>query len=362
MHLAVLAWGDRPYAPGVKVTVDLAEALVGLGTRVSVVLVESNAATLEEVRGRVGKDRVRTCDDLLRLPHLVKELGADLVYAKDHIASLEALGEVKRQTGAKTLAFTSGFHGLEALRPRPLTSNSPRQGGPGMRRFLPFARLTKRYRELLEDLTGVVAISYYSEMLLELLYGVRPVGVVYPVVDPRVFSPPPHGAERKGVLAFLGPAGNRDPREYLPTLEGLPADAGPIHLFGAPDATGLAFDTLGKERATRHVDLRTEELARLYAGVRWTYATTEWEGFGYVGPESLLCGTPVLAEVAQPWMEVAEESAVVRVSRSKKERIALLAHPARDAEAALARTQDRLRAVLSPSAVGRRFLEVTQGL
>lgn len=362
MHLAVLAWGNKPYAPGVKVTVDLAEALRNLGVQVTAILVESSEPTAEEVRRRLGQGQVRVGQSLRELPQIVQEVGADVVYAKDHITSLEALSAIKRATGVKTLAFTSGFHSLEALRPRPLTSNAPSEGGPGIRRFLPFTRLTRRYRELLEELNGVVAISYYSEMLLELLYGVRPVGVAYPVVSPQVYSAPPRSSPRRGVVAFLGPAGNRDPQEYLPTLKALPDSAGPIHLFGAADATEAVERALGRDRVQRHVDLSEKDLVKVYGSVRWTYVTPEWEGFGYVGPESLLCGTPVLAEVAQPWMEVAEESSAVRIGRTLKARVSALSDSPPAQQSDLERTRSRLLSQLAPDVVGKKFQGILESL
>jgi hypothetical protein len=354
-HLTVLAWGQKIYAPGVKVTLDLASALAPLGTKVSAILVEPSPETEQEARRRLGGAPVRACRDLGELPQLVKSLGSDVVYSKDHIDSLEALIAVKRASGARTLAFTSGFHALDSLRPPPPSDRAPRRSSARLGRILPFPRATRHYRELLGELDGVVAISFYCEMLLELLYGVRPRGVVYPVVDPASYSPPSGNPSRKGILVYVGPADNRDAAEFVPCLRALPAAAGPIHLFGNSDGTEAVARALGSGRSTRHVDLAPADLVALYRSVRWTYITSEWEGFGYVGPESLLCGAPVVTEVAQPWMEIPGESEAVRIASGELERTELLSSPPLGVAASLSDAQVRLRAALSPAAVGRRF-------
>lgn len=362
MHLTVLSWGHKIYAPGVKVTLDLASALVPLGTKVSAVLVDSSPETEAEARRRLGEANVRACQNLSELPGIVRALGSDAVYSKDHIDSLDALAAVKKATRAKTLAFTSGFHALDALRPPPTAETPSKRGSPRLQRLRGFSGATRRYRELLADLDGVVAISYYCEMLEELLYGVRPKGIVYPVVDPAFYSPPASGAVRRGILVYVGPAANRDAEEFTPALRDLPTTAGPIHLFGNADGTQAALDALGADLAVRHVDLSPEELVKLYRGVRWTYITSEWEGFGYVGPESLLCGTPVVAEVAQPWMEVWGESAAVRIARSGDARRALLSAAPSDADLDLGRARERLAGILGPEPVARRFDKVLRSL
>lgn len=49
--------------------------------------------------------------------------------------------------------------------------------------------------------------------------------------------------------------------------------------------------------------LSVNELVNLYAESRVTYVPTEYELFGHVGAESLLCGTPVILDAYHPFLE-----------------------------------------------------------
>ncbi len=343
MRVAFILWGNRVFSPGMRASLDLAAALGALGSKASAVLVQSSEEVAREARRRLGDAEVRSCGDLSEVPEAVRALGPDVVYSKDHVDSLQVLSEIRSENRAKAVTFTSGFYHLEML-----------QGRSGLSRYLAYPWITRRYQRLLRSMDGVVAISYYCEMLLELLYGIRPLGVVYPSIDSTLYRPPAPPGERSGVLVFVGPEGNRPLSSFLPVLEGLPAAAGPVHLFGDVDATQHLYQRLGKARSRRHVDLTEAELVKLYGRVRATYITSEWEGFGLVGPESLLCGTPVVAEVAQPWMEITGESDAVRIGRSMKELVGFLTGAPRESPS-LPLLRQHLSEALSPQVCAVRF-------
>ena len=74
----------------------------------------------------------------------------------------------------------------------------------------------------------------------------------------------------------------------------------PVKLFVSNPDTTPYFSQYGIKLYSR---LTTNELINLYMESRVTYVPTEYELFGYVGAESLLCGTPVILDVYHPFLE-----------------------------------------------------------
>jgi len=77
-----------------------------------------------------------------------------------------------------------------------------------------------------------------------------------------------------------------------------------VHLFGNKAVPKRMESLLRHSIMHFQNDLEDRQLAEIYSQSILTLSPQEWETFGYVPMESMLCGTPVLAFASQPSSEL----------------------------------------------------------
>ena len=75
----------------------------------------------------------------------------------------------------------------------------------------------------------------------------------------------------------------------------------PVRLFASEDNSLKLFRDMGIEIYNK---LSVEELVKIISSSSVTYVPTAYELFGYVGAESILCGTPVILDTYHPFLEL----------------------------------------------------------
>ncbi|MCI4354686.1 MAG: glycosyltransferase, partial [Thermoplasmata archaeon] len=143
----------------------------------------------------------------------------------------------------------------------------------GMARYmLQNAGRARRYRLLLAN-------SGFTRDLMAFLYATPFAGVLYPPVDPEVFSPAATPGDRPYVVAVA----RNSNEQGLDTLRAI-AERLPLCVIGGAEVPG----------ATNVGRIADAELRQLFSGARFTVFPIVSELFGYAVAESLSCGTPVL--------------------------------------------------------------------
>jgi hypothetical protein len=326
-HIAFLVSGDAYYKSSIRPSAEIARGCRSLGGKVSVIgagIVDRSRSELSaifdddfvEAEGESRSTVGRFVSDFL------KSRGVTHLFVDDANHWAPILAKVRRETHVKLLIYGLVYRGLRLLRfppaspiATPLQSLLYSSGS-----LLPFGVLTQSYRRRILESDAFIAISRYTEMLVWTLYGIRSSQVIYPPVSDALRSGPAEASvDRAGILVFVGNSNDRDPKEYVDTLRCLKEMGLALFLIGDSDVSARIQDMVGASSAVKLDRLPDQELGKVFRSVRCTYITTLWEGFGYVGPESLLNGTPVVTEISQPWMELLDSDRMVRVARSKPE-------------------------------------------
>jgi glycosyltransferase involved in cell wall biosynthesis len=211
--------------------------------------------------------------------------------------------------------------------------------------------MTRSYREEIRRAGAVIGNSWYSRTILWTFYDLASDLVAYPPVTPDFLGRDREVYQRQAgrCVLYVGNPGELRPEQLARVAErcstiGLSS----CDAFGDPLSI-RQFSRFFKGECTEHGIISDEEMAALYSRATITIAPQRWETFGYVGPESILCGTPVLMDTYQPWLEITgpgrfarylgEEPSSLRNDHSGDEE---------NAAAELALARQRLSEALSP--------------
>lgn len=332
MRLGFLLSGSRPYSEGVRPLLDLAAGCRSEGHQIIPIAVDCSPSALNSIEVRFPGVESMVYPTLESFISSEKPPKLDVLLSTDYLPRLRALATMRKQTGVKTAAFTSTFFGLSVLRSpdQTQTRSVVDRIGTSVGRNIPFRWVSRSYRDFLARLDYVCAFSGYAAMITRDFFGSKVDEVVYPPVNSDLFREVTYpGGRRSGVLVFVGGRHDRSPSSYMEILSSLVQNGTPIHIFGDPLACSHIEQALHAPSLSVHLDVSTENLSELYNSVKSTFVTPLWEAFGYVGPESLLCGAPVVACTWQPWMEVTGETGPVRLIPEERLRAdtGLLASP-----------------------------------
>lgn len=322
LRVAFLASGEHHYSPGVKPFLGFSRAAQDSGTPSMLFGWNCGPDAKSSILQHLEPGRFVFAQTREEIRLQLREFKPDFFVTDDAAYRLALLKSCLKGTDCQTAAYMHVFSAIRTLRP----STLDRGAGGGLRlkfglaHMLPFYPLTHSYRNMLNSLDALVANSAYSDLLANTLYGLRPHGVVYPPMDSEVFTPPTEPCPAKdGILVFVDGDLNRDTAEYSTVLNDLSSAGVTLHLVGEGRITlkveQLVRDRHGSARIYRHVGITDEELATLYRSVSATYIPQEWEAFGNVGPESLMCGTPVVLDRPEPWTEISGPSPMIRILR-----------------------------------------------
>jgi hypothetical protein len=364
LRIAFLGSGQNHYDPGIKPLLALTQGLSSLGQSPCLFVLNGGADTVESLRDRLEPGQFHLCQDLNALRVACRAFKPDLVMSDDSITGIRLLAATSRQINALTGVYIHVFYGLHALRP---PSSNPFYS-PTVRfklrvaRSIPFSLLTARRRTRLEGIDLLIANSQFSEILTRVLYGVAVDDVIYPPIDSTVFNSAENRSPRNGVLVFTGTELDSAPEGYAGALTRIVASGVKLHLVGSARVTLALKRSLPAGSVRRYSGLTDTELADLYRQVQLTFIPQEWEDFGNVGPESLLCGTPVTLLSHQPWMEITGPTEAIFVARSESELVSNLVSP-RDVDSLeLARAQIALRKALSRESAAKRLMTAFSSL
>jgi glycosyltransferase involved in cell wall biosynthesis len=306
MSIALLvAFEKNPYSGVVRPFINWANALRDR----AIVAVYGCSDLLENyVRDKADLNGFRFVNDK-SFHGLVRKLEHDSVdhlLSDDHLPRLKLLLEAKGQTGAKCVVYSQVLYGMHSIGyfHKDLLDFKTKLALSASSAF-PFRFVSSRFKGLMRKMDTVVPNSRFTALMLNVLYGIEPVGVTYPPVDTHVFKPSGAKANEKEVLVYLGSnAGDTSSRLCQRVADALD-DKVKIHLLGN-ERLYQKYLRLNK-KLVYHRGVSDEELAELYSTVHLTVTPQIWETFGLVHVESLSCGTPVLT--LYPHEALCEEAA-----------------------------------------------------
>lgn len=366
LRVVILVSGAKPYSTGARVFLELAKGLQQEGVDLRIAPVSCSPETSSALRATFPLNSILADSEISTGPHHqqveeVKTFGPDLILTDDYLPKLRYAERLRLQCRTGLATFLLSPYGLHSLRKYP---DNPALS-PGQRfafstsRRVPFNLLVAKYRRLLRESSFVLAISQYMEMLALLVYGVRCSGVVYPPVRTDTFSDQGKPLSSSGrILCFIGRSLDRSYVDYGSVLEHVARRGLQVDLVGEREVVSFVLSRLRDGAVVGHSDLSDEELRDLYLQARCTYTVPEWEGFGLVGPESLLCRTPVVTDLTAPWMEITGPSPAISVARSAGLLERSLVAPGEVSNEEWKRLCTSLYKVLNPQSVAKSLLRV----
>lgn len=288
------------YNSNVKPFVDLSYGLNAMGYEVSLFIDESERHLDEKIKSITGDGVTIFYFQRSNIEKLIYQNSIKYLIVEDNIDIMETVLKFQSKE-IKKAVFVQYLYGVNTNKPEKRMSSFDLTIGS----YLPWRLLTKKYRNLIERFDYIIPNSQTCGYILRQFYGLSPSGIVYPPVgiDMRpLLDNIKEKVEKKGILIFAGNIENdyfsRDIKKEVKTL--ISELKEPVKLFVSNPETASYFSQDGIKLYSR---LSVSELVKLYSESRATYVPTEYELFGYVGAESLLCGTPVILDVFHPFLE-----------------------------------------------------------
>lgn len=313
---------------------------------------------LDGSRGRIF--HWRHASDLTKL---IRSENIDVLYCDDYLPRMLISRDVAAAVHIPFVPYISIFHGLRAL--NPMLNTAPNLLGglaTKMGHYVPFSWVTRNYRAAIRDASCVVGNSMCTRFTLYTVYGLRSDMVAYPPTSEAFLEAKPASMHLRDPERFVLYAGNpgEHSSDQLNMILRKCASLGlsRCDIYGNAE-TSERFGHSFKGEWTFHPNLTDSAIAKLYAQAAVTIAPQLWEGFGYVGPESILCGTPVLLDMYQPWLEVTgpgnfarflDEDAMLNERSSAYNQ---------GVDGEMRYAQKRLKAALSPEAFAQTIAKAT---
>jgi aromatic ring-opening dioxygenase LigB subunit len=284
----------------VKPFVDLSYGLQSIGEE-PVLFIDDSQRHLDEKINSIIQDKVPKiyfCQSCLEKQ--ICESGVKYLVVDDDVELMENILQF-RNKGYKIAVFVQYLFGVNTNKRDKRASSVALTVGS----YIPWKFLIRKYKNLLLGFDYVIPNSQTCGYVLRQFYDIMPAGTVYPPVglDMRPFLDSSNTSkEKSGLLIFAGNIINDHfSRNLSEEIRELKSKLGePVRLFVSNPETTLFFSQIGVEL---YSNLPVSELAKLYSKSRFTYIPTTYELFGYVGAESLLCGTPVILDVFHPFLE-----------------------------------------------------------
>jgi glycosyltransferase involved in cell wall biosynthesis len=269
------------------------------------------------------KSTIASSDNIDELAHILNRNSVDYLISDDYVPRVRFLLKMAQKANVRKGVYVQLLYGMHTLmqnfskdaldfKSKLVFSIFP---------LIPFRLLSRRYCDLLKKFDTIVANSRFTASLLRYLYGVEVNGVVYPPVDGMVFRPHLTNGIANEVIIYCGSnAGDTDPTLLKQLLELLISSNSidKINLFG----NKAIYHLLGKLVSSSMINIvqgiSDMELAQMYSKSILTISPQEWETFGYVPIESMLCGTPVLAFASQPFSELVQDKNIAHLVYSRK--------------------------------------------
>lgn len=288
------------YNANVKPFVDLSYGLKLIGYETILFIDESERHLERKIKSIIGDEVNIVYFNSSNIEKLKCETSIEYIIVEDNIDMMKTALKFRNQ-GIKIAVFVQYLYGVNTNRQIKRAGSIQLTFGS----YLPWRLLTKMYRDLLAQFDYIIPNSHTCGYLLRQLYDVHPSGTVYPPVgvDMRpILGKMSKTVEKSGILIFAGNIDNdyffRNIKEEIKKF--LTDVNEPVKLFVSNHETATYFSQNGVELYSK---LPVEDLVKLYAESKITYVPTEYELFGHVGAESLLCGTPVILDAYHPFLE-----------------------------------------------------------
>jgi hypothetical protein len=304
------------YSPNVKPFVDLSIGLASIEGK-AVLFVDQSERHLDEKINSITKDQVRIiyyCPS--NMEKIISENSVDFLIVDDNIKLMKHVLRFKKKS-YKIAVFVQYLYGVNTnKRDKRRNSLKLRLGSN-----LPWKFLIWKYKRLIVNFDYIFANSQTCGYILRQFYDVLPSGTVYPPVGVDMRPILDHivlPTEKNGILIFAGNIVNDHfSRNLTYELNNLKDEIGePVKLFVSNPETAKTFT---REGVIVYSNLKVEELTRLYLESKITYVPTTYELFGYVGAESILCGTRVIVDVYHPFLEsVPMETNAAKIAHSNR--------------------------------------------
>ncbi len=290
---------SKYYNANVKPFVDISYGLQSIGEEAVLFIDESEKHLDQKIRTITGNNIPIIYFKISNIAQLIKENLVKYIIVDDDIELMKLILNFKGR-GIKKGVYVQYLFGVNT------NKNAKRKKSVELMigSYLPWTLLVRRYKELLIQFDYIISNSQTCGYILKHFYDINSSGTVYPPVGTDIR--PLLGSERyikEGVLVFAGNSENdffiRNIYNEVTTLKKEINE--PIKVFVSNPETSKFFLDRGIEV---YSNLTIEELIKLYEGARVTYVPTEYELFGHVGAESLLCGTRVILDVYHPFLEM----------------------------------------------------------
>jgi glycosyltransferase involved in cell wall biosynthesis len=313
MKIAILlAYESSPYAGAARPFINWAKELrKGKDCDVEFVSLEVGNKVVE-VLSKLGFD---FCD----ISSLNDE-EYDLILTDDYIERLKILRKIKGVSRKAVYAqILYGVHSISEIH-KPFLLKEKLIFA--IAKCIPFWILKQRFTKLLNTADVIIANSQTTSNLLHLLYGIESHGVVYPPVDETVFKPQPTEDNLGEVMVYCGSNAGDTDFMLLKQILKLLISSKYVHktnLLGNRAIYRFLNDVSNNPMINILGNINDSELAGIYSTNILTISPQEWETFGYVPIESVMCGTPVLAFASQPFAELVQNKKIAHLVYSKKE-------------------------------------------
>jgi len=339
IKLALLLHDDSYHKAGVKPYVDIALGLRRLGKDPYLVSIAPSNKLKEEINSRFPELDVYMFESKNSFLSKLHDLKPDLIISSNFPQVMNILLQIKENLKIRIGVYAQYLFGINTLGSSRSKYNIKFRLGS----LVPWRLLTHEYKKMMERMDVVIANSYTMQYVLAHFYDIKVNGVVYPPVGvnlrPFIDKLLKEKSDREEILVYIGHYPDYYIRDINKTISEL-ASHFKVKCFGG-QIPNLEC----------HKFIPDDELAKLYASSIATYVTTAWEGFGYVGPESLLFGTPVLLDTYQPWLEgFPIETGAVKITDPKEnivEALEELLNTPKDMERARKYIMERYSAELS---------------
>jgi len=300
------------YNANVKPFVDLSIGLTALGHN-PVLLVPKTEMQLKIKIDSLTEERVRIIYYNERdLRETLLSLSPEYMMIEDNVEFMKTIIDLNLPK-IRTVVFVQYLYAVNTNKQKKRGMSLTLRVGS----FLPWRFLTSRYRRLLRKFDYITANSQTCGYILRQFYDVSVSGIVYPPVGMdmrKIINTKDNNPSKKGILVFAGNMENdyfyRDLKKEVIDLR-KDIDE-PVRILAGSTVTAVYFKELGIQTFSK---LPVEDLVKLFSDSRIVYVPTAYELFGYVGAESVLCGTPVVLDAYHPFLErFPTETGAVRIT------------------------------------------------
>ena len=284
----------------VKPFVDLSYGLKSIGED-PILFVEESERHLNEKINSITQGRVPLIYfNFSNLEKLLNENPVSHIVVEDNIELMKRTINFQKN-GFKMAVFLQYLFGVNTNK----RDKRARSVALTLGSNIPWKFLIKKYRDLLTKFDYILSNSETCGYLARQFYDVPVAGTVYPPVgmDMRpILEKMELPDEKRGIFVFAGNIENdyfsRDLKGEIAALVRVLDE--PVKLLVSNPDTASYFSRSGIET---YSSLSVSDLVTLYMESKATYVPTAYELFGYVGAESLLCGTPVILDTYHPFLE-----------------------------------------------------------